>query len=439
MEASPDLAFMERALALAREAASEGEIPVGAVVVKDGVIIGEGRNCAVAGSDPTGHAEIVALRSAAQQTGNYRLEGCTLYVTLEPCAMCAGAVLHARLARLVFGAADPKTGAAGSVVDLFSIQKLNHQTAVTAGVLEGECGAILSTFFSDLRQIRSSEKSHLREDALRTPESRFAGLPDFPWQAHYRTDLAGIQGLRLHYLDEGPHNAPLTMLCLHGIQGWSYAFRNFVAAISAQRCRVVAPDLIGCGKSDKPKRESFHTHAVHRAYLLHLIEELDLRNVVLVVHGWGGALGLTLPQHAPHRYRGLVAINSGLPWPRGRRVKQTEVRPMDGAQSAASSAPLPDAGHRALERGMTGNSAGSALADAEVASESRTYMTHHWHAPALLVEDAGDLAHLVGGMAELEQMLGSYGTKWAIDPRGGSWQEQGAAVAGAALDLLQPG
>jgi tRNA(adenine34) deaminase len=348
-------------------------------------------------------------------------------------------VLHARLARLVFGAADPKTGAAGSVVDLFANQKLNHQTAVTAGVLERECSATLSTFFSDLRQIRSAEKSPLREDALRTPESRFAALADFPWQGHYFTDLAGIEGLRLHYLDEGSSDAPLTMMCLHGIPGWSYSFRHMVVTWTANGCRVIAPDLIGCGKSDKPKREEFHSHKMHRTYLQDLVERLDLRNVVLVVHGWGGTLGLTLPHQAPKRYCGLVAINSGMPWAPLPQVKPSELRRLSRAQAEALGAPFPDAGHRAAERGLTGNRAAFALADTELASKARSYLATHWHTPALLVEGAAEGAPFVAGMAELQQMLGPIGTKLLIDPKDGTWEEQGAAVARAVLNLLQPG
>jgi tRNA(adenine34) deaminase len=143
--------FMREALALARLAADEGEVPVGAVVVRDGAIVGRGRNTPIGDSDPTAHAEIVALREAAGRLGNYRLPGCDLYVTLEPCAMCAGAILHARISRVLFGASDPKTGAAGSVVDLFAEPRLNHHASVTGGVLAGECSALISSFFARRR------------------------------------------------------------------------------------------------------------------------------------------------------------------------------------------------------------------------------------------------------------------------------------------------
>jgi len=140
--------FMRAALDLAAQAAAAGEVPVGAVVVKNGEIIGRGYNHPIAGHDPTAHAEIIALRDAAQHLGNYRLGGCDLYVSLEPCVMCAGAILHARIARLVYGAPDPKTGACGSVSNPFSERRLNHQTVVSGGLLQAESAAMLQQFFA---------------------------------------------------------------------------------------------------------------------------------------------------------------------------------------------------------------------------------------------------------------------------------------------------
>lgn len=143
---------MQAALELAKEAAGLGEVPVGAVVVKDGEIIGRGRNAPISQHDPSAHAEIQAMRDAAARLGNYRLVGCSLYVTLEPCAMCAGAIQHARIANLVYGASDPKTGACGSVIDLMAEARLNHHTEVTGGVLAQECGSLLSAFFASRRK-----------------------------------------------------------------------------------------------------------------------------------------------------------------------------------------------------------------------------------------------------------------------------------------------
>lgn len=142
---------MRRALELARHGGEGGEVPVGAVVVLGGEIVGEGFNAPVSLHDPTAHAEIRALRAAAQRLGNYRLAGSTIYVTLEPCAMCAGAIMHARVGRVVFGAADPKTGACGSVIDLFSERRLNHHAQVQGGVLGAQCGELLKEFFEARR------------------------------------------------------------------------------------------------------------------------------------------------------------------------------------------------------------------------------------------------------------------------------------------------
>jgi tRNA(adenine34) deaminase len=147
-----DIAFMQQALELAKQAGEAGEVPVGAIVVKEGEVIGRGSNAPIGTSDPTAHAEIMAMRDAARHLGNYRLVDCTLYVTLEPCAMCSGAIQHARIARLVYGANDPKTGACGSVINLMDEPKLNHHTEVTHGVLAKEAGALLSGFFSARRK-----------------------------------------------------------------------------------------------------------------------------------------------------------------------------------------------------------------------------------------------------------------------------------------------
>ena len=144
---SDDEAFLREAMSEAHYAQLSGEVPVGAVIVRDGVVLARGRNRVIADSDPTAHAEIVAIREAGRLIGNYRLENCDLYSTLEPCAMCAGAILHARIRRLVYAASDPKAGACGSVLQVINHPKLNHQVEVTAGVLSDECSALVSNFF----------------------------------------------------------------------------------------------------------------------------------------------------------------------------------------------------------------------------------------------------------------------------------------------------
>ena len=150
-QAELDHQFMEQAIEQALLAAAANEVPVGAVLVRDGKVISRGFNQPISHHDPSAHAEMLALREAARVEANYRLPGTTLYVTLEPCAMCSGAILHARVERLVFGALDPKTGAAGSVLDVFSSKEINHQTSVEGGVMSEECGQLLRSFFKERR------------------------------------------------------------------------------------------------------------------------------------------------------------------------------------------------------------------------------------------------------------------------------------------------
>ena len=366
-----DQQLMALALAQAQLAFDAGEVPVGAVVVKEGQVIGVGHNSPVMRHDPCAHAEVLALQAAAGAMQNYRLEGCELFVTLEPCAMCAGAILQARLARVVYGAPEPKTGAAGSVVNLFDNQQLNHQTMVQGGLLADECSQVLTLFFQKRRQAKRRNSQPLREDALRTPERSFDHLPGYPWKPHYVTDLPALNGLRLHYLDEGPQNGPLTWLCLHGYANWSYEFRTMLPVFLAAGHRVIAPDMIGFGKSDKPKKEGVHSVAWHRQILLELVKRLDLHRVVMVVQGGGGLLGLTLPKEEMHRYCGLVMMNTTRATGdtpasdralarRERCVKLPKIQVgkcMDGGNLGVSKAerdphdaPFPDAGHRAALR-----------------------------------------------------------------------------------------
>jgi tRNA(adenine34) deaminase len=156
----PDEIFMRQAIDQTHNAWTLGEVPVGALIVREGQVIATGFNQPIGTHDPTAHAEIMALRAAAAILGNYRLPGCELYVTLEPCVMCAGAIMHARLARVVFGAFDPKTGACGSIVNLFGQHKLNHHTTVVGGVMADECSALLKDFFA-ARRIEAQRQASL--------------------------------------------------------------------------------------------------------------------------------------------------------------------------------------------------------------------------------------------------------------------------------------
>jgi tRNA(adenine34) deaminase len=167
-----DQAMMRLALDQAQNAAILGEVPVGAVVIRDGKVLATGFNHPIGMNDPTAHAEVRAIRAAAELLGNYRLVDCELFVTLEPCAMCAGAIQHARLKRLVFGASDLKTGAVGSVLNLFDQPKLNHHTKVQGGVLAEACGATLSDFFAMRRQVQKEQAAREKEEAAEEAAAR---------------------------------------------------------------------------------------------------------------------------------------------------------------------------------------------------------------------------------------------------------------------------
>ena len=456
--------FMQQALALARDAAAAGEVPVGAVVVRHGKVIATGRNAPVAGHDPTAHAEIVALRAAASVLGNYRLDDCELFVTLEPCAMCSGAMLHARLKRVVFGAADPKTGAAGSVVNLFSEPQLNHQTIIQGGVMADECATLLQTFFQARRADRreTSMLAHpLREDALRTPDTVFTGLSAYPWSANYISDLPALGGLRMHYLNEGESGpGELTFLCLHGNPAWSYLYRKMLPVFLRAGHRVVAPDLIGFGKSDKPKRDGFHSFSGHRQMLLEFVERLDLRKIVLVVQDWGGLLGLTLPMVTPERYTGLLVMNTTLatgdaPLPPGflawreMCAKNPEFdigklfsrgNPhMSGEERAAYSAPFPDRGHRAALRAFPPLVPEFTYSDgAETSRKARDFWSNQWAGQTLMAVGVQDPVLGLPVMQQLQSLIRGCGDPLLLEDAGHFVQEHGGAIAEAAVRFFKP-
>jgi tRNA(adenine34) deaminase len=325
-----DAEWMALALAEARRAALAGEVPVGAVLVRNGRLVASGRNAPVASHDPSAHAEILALRAAGAALGNYRLEGCELFVTLEPCAMCMGAALHARLERVVFAAADPKTGAAGSVVDLAGQPRLNHQTRVEGGVLAADSQALLQAFFQQRRSLARELAEPLQDDALRTPDEAFDGLPGYPFAPHYVSDLPSQHHWRLHYLDEGPRDAHGACLCLHGPGEWSYAFRHLAAVPGL---RILAPDLVGFGRSDKPKRASAHRLEWHRDLLLEWLDRLAPGPLVLIHTPAAAELAALLRAAAPGRFAALLTAPEG------------------GEPAAAAwRAPFPDRGHEAALR-----------------------------------------------------------------------------------------
>ena len=455
-----DASFMRLALAQARLAAAAGEVPVGAVVVHQGRVIGQGGNAPIGRHDPSAHAEMLALRAAAQALGNYRLDDCELYVTLEPCAMCVGAMLHARLKRVVFGAPDPKTGAAGSVVDLPAQPRLNHHTAVQGGVLADECAAVLHAFFKTRRQENRMQHHPLREDALRTPAEAFEGLPDYPWAPHYLSDLPALAGLRLHYLDEGPQDAPITYLCLHGNPSWSYLYRKMIPVFLQAGARVVAPDLIGFGKSDKLKKDSAHRFGWHRQVLLELVERLDLQRVVLVVQDWGGILGLTLPMAQPARYHGLLVMNTllatgdaplsagFLAWRAmcadkpefdvGRLLGRGNPH-LSPAECGAYNAPFPDRGYRAALRAFPALVPEFADDDgAALSRQARIFWRERWAGQTLMAVGTQDPVLGLLVMTALQSDIRDCPAPILLSQAGHFVQEHGAPIAQAAVSRFGP-
>jgi tRNA(adenine34) deaminase len=332
-----DTRFMGLALAQARRALAQGEVPVGAVLVRAGQVISVGTNACIAHHDPTAHAEIVAMRAAGQALENYRLDDCELFVTLEPCAMCAGAMLHARLKRVVFGAEDPKTGAAGSVLNLFNNPQINHQTQVQGRVMAEECTALLQSFFKEKRESNKAVAAPLREDALRTPQHRFAVLDMPPWTSHYLCDLPSLSGLRLHYWDESSADAACTSLCLHDFESWGFVFKDRLPALLTAGSRVVVPDLIGFGQSDKPKKESAHTLAWHVQILRELLEQLAPEKLVLHHTPSAKALAQAL----------FESLNGQYDCEQLLQLQLSNVLPKTWRE-----APFPDRGHQAGPRAM---------------------------------------------------------------------------------------
>lgn len=349
--------WMRAALVQAQRAAQAQEVPVGAVVVKDGRIIAQAHNQTLQLQDPCAHAEMLALRAAAAALGNHRLDGCTLYVTLEPCCMCTGAIFQARLAHVVFGAAEPKTGMAGSVLNLYDMGQLNHHTRLTKGVLAQECAGALQDFFGQRRKAQKTQQTlnSLRDDALRSPASRFEPftLPPTVGRSVYEQALPRLQGLRMHGLANAhawPQTLPRTpsvlaqdaatptqgqgepqetdlsatglapgskptFVCLAPVWHWSIYWGAFMAQCTEQGAVCYAPDLPGWGPSDKPKKTQWHSLSQHADILAQWLEPLRHAPVVLLAHNWQLplvlALRLQMGDHAAH-WR-IIGVNVD-PW-----------------------------------------------------------------------------------------------------------------------------
>ncbi len=286
-------------------------------------------------------------------------------------------------------------------------------------------------------------------DALRTPDERFASLPGHAFTPHYRV----WQGLRVHHLDEGPADAPVTALCLHGNPAWSYLYRHMVPVFTQAGLRVVAPDLVGFGRSDKPADEAWHGFDVHRQMLLDLVERLDLRNVMLVCQDWGGILGLTLPMAAPERWTRLLVMNTTLAtgelsegfrqW-RSYANSQPDLavgrllrrgRPeLSEAEAAAYDAPFPDARYKAALRAFPNRVPdGPQAPGAALAREARSFWRERWQGQSFMAVGARDPVLGPEVMAALRADIRGCPPPLVLPEAGHFVQEWGAPVARAAL------
>lgn len=293
---------------------------------------------------------------------------------------------------------------------------------------------------------------------LRTPDAHFAGLPGFPWAPHYVDDLPSLQGLRVHLLDEGPRDAVVTWLCLHGNPSWSYLYRRMIPAFLAAGHRVVAPDMPGFGKSDKPLAETQHTFTWHRAVLRELVERLDLRGINLVVQDWGGLIGLTLPMAAPDRYRGLLVMNTALataegPLPEGfvQWRAMCRAKPdfsiarlfargnphMTEAECAAYDAPFPTAAHRAATRAFPEMVPEQAHADGVAASrQAAHFLAHQWAGRSMMAIGERDPVFTRAVMEQVRRGIRGCPAPLGIAEGGHFVQEHGELIAREALRAL---
>ena len=293
---------------------------------------------------------------------------------------------------------------------------------------------------------------------LRTPEERFADLPGYPFRANYVDDLEGFGGLRIHYLDEGPADAERVFLCLHGQPTWSYLYRHMIPVFTGAGHRVVAPDLAGFGKSDKPAEDAAYTFIFHRDVLLRLVQGLDLRKVVLVVQDWGGLLGLTLPMDAPERYAGLLVMNTAfatgdrplgqgfVDWraysnknpdlPVGKLMSRSCPH-LNAAEAAAYDAPFPDVSFKAGVRRFPNlvpdrpDAPGAALS-----REARDWFRTQWQGRSFMAIGMKDPVLGPPVMRYVREQIRNCPPPLEVDNGGHFLQEWGEGVARAALDVL---
>ena len=294
--------------------------------------------------------------------------------------------------------------------------------------------------------------------ALRTPESRFADLPCYAFAGHTIDDLQGYDGLRVHYLDEGPADAPRVYLCLHGQPTWSYLYRRMIPVFTAAGARVIAPDLLGFGKSDKPADDATYSFTFHREMLCQLVQRLDLRNVVLVVQDWGGLLGLTLPMQAPERYIGLLVMNTAfatgdLPLGQGfldwrafsnknpdlavGKLMARSCPHLTAAEAAAYDAPFPDAAYKAGVRRFPNLVPDHPDADGGALSRAaREWFRTQWQGRSFMAVGMKDPVLGSATMRYVRSQIRNCPPPFEIQEGGHFLQEWGDEVARAALKVL---
>ena len=290
-------------------------------------------------------------------------------------------------------------------------------------------------------------------EILRTPDQRFHDLPGFPWPPHDVAILRGFEGLHVHYLDEGPRDAAVTALCLHGNPSWCYLYRHMIPVFTGAGLRVVAPDLIGFGRSDKPADPAWHTFDKHRAMLMRFIEELDLKNVLLVCQDWGGLLGLTLPHEMPGRFTRLLVMNTGLgtgqvtegfrQWraysnsqadlPVGKLLARGKPE-LSVAEIAAYDAPFPDARHKAALKAFPNLVPdGDDAPGAAISRRAREFWRHEWDGESFMAIGMQDPVLGAVPMRALQQTIRNCPPPMEVAEGGHFVQEWGVPIAHAAV------
>ncbi len=291
-------------------------------------------------------------------------------------------------------------------------------------------------------------------EALRTPDERFASLPGFDFAPHYVDDLPGYSGLRVHFLDEGPRNATHTFLCLHGQPTWSYLYRKVIPVLTAAGGRVIAPDWLGFGRSDKPVEDAVYTYTFHRQMMIELIERLNLGNVTLVCQDWGGILGLTLPMEMPKRFSRLIVMNTALPagaspgpgfdaWKAYSRsqpdldiaaLMQRGTPGLSDAEAAAYAAPFPDQRHKAgVRRFPELVMVAPDMEGVALARRAQDWWSNDWRGQSFMAVGMQDPVLGPAVMAELRGRIRGCPEPMEIAEAGHFVQEWGHPVAEAAL------